>query len=190
MATPQKELKPKPEWVSKIEAAKMLGVRERQVEKRAQQGWIQLRYLPRLPTERSRRVQYWRADIEALLAGTPNQYGEAVSSEPSAPEVRAPRPVALSVRPAPPHGTATAHAQVDFFAGLAVKLAGLSELALKYGPPQTKAWLTFSEAIEYSGHTPAKLGELLRTDQINNYGRGRGKRVSRASLDEYGKVGA
>jgi hypothetical protein len=54
-------------FVGKAEAAKLLKVHPRQLERRAQQGSIEKRFLPRKAGEKSARVVYSRADIEALL---------------------------------------------------------------------------------------------------------------------------
>lgn len=54
-------------FVGKAEAARMLKVHPRQLERRAQQGAIAKHFLPRKAGEKSARVVYSRADIEALL---------------------------------------------------------------------------------------------------------------------------
>lgn len=171
------------EWVSKERAAGLLNVEPRQVEKRAQQGFIEKQYLPRKPTERAARVQYKTADIEALLAGTPNMYGEPMKDE-----QWSPRPAReLVVMPAPSAPPAIALAEVDFFGAMALQLARLS--AAFPTPPITKAWLTVDEAAEYSG-LPVPEVERLVEEGIVYAPVGRGRktwRIQRASLDAYGE---
>ncbi len=53
-------------WIGKQEAATMLNVQPRQVERRAQQGRIERRLLPRVAGEKAARVVYSRDDIERL----------------------------------------------------------------------------------------------------------------------------
>jgi excisionase family DNA binding protein len=56
-------------WVGKEEAAKLLKVSVRQIERRAHQGAIERKHLPKAANEKSARVVFSRADIEALLRG-------------------------------------------------------------------------------------------------------------------------
>lgn len=64
-------------YIGKVEAAKLLKVHPRQLERRAQQGRIEKHYLPRKPGEKAARVVYSRADIEALLSGIESEFDES-----------------------------------------------------------------------------------------------------------------
>jgi len=138
-------------WLSKSAAARFLGVSERQIERREQQGYIEKRVLPRDPHESMARVEYSRADLEALKAGKPNMYAREVSNI-----IDRSRPVnetgklgdlahplsqtALAIRGRP--------AGVDGFAALAAHLARLSAA---YAPAEAVPWLSLRDAAKYSG---------------------------------------
>jgi hypothetical protein len=194
------------EWVSKQDAAKTLGVNERQVEKRAQQGYLRKRFLPRQANEKTARVEYAREDVDALLCGKPNMWGEPVPEavpEPVEKKIdnglqtafkqyaRAGLPPitaegAFAFPLIPEAHLASVNAQTDAWRGMAAHLAKLTELT---SPPIRKAWLTFEEAVEHSGLTGPYLANLLHTSQVDNYGRGpKTWRVRRASLDAYGEA--
>lgn len=189
------------EWMLKEDAAKFLGVTIRSVEKRARRGEIEFRYLPRLPKEKQARVVYKRASLDTILKGI------AIVTGPSDPVTK--RPLGETL----PHATAalvlakSAEGQAESWAALTRTLdkigqrleaprndeelaAHLAKLSAAFPTPQTKAWLTFAEAVEYSGLTAAMLETLIRDGEVIVLGRGRGTwRISRVSLDEYGKVG-
>ena len=59
------------EWLGKAEAARLLGVHPRQLERRAKQRQIRKRVLPRKATEKAARVVYSRVDIEELKRHPP-----------------------------------------------------------------------------------------------------------------------
>lgn len=150
--------KPAPEeWLPKADAAKLLGVAVRQLERRQRQGYIEKKSEPRKPMETSAPVFYSRTDILALKAGTPNVHAREVESAPLADDffdgrglsaeqtgkaLKERQSTALALRPA---------ADADPFAGLAARLAGLSAFAAQYNPQVIKPWLTLDEAVEYSG---------------------------------------
>jgi hypothetical protein len=168
------------EWLLKEDAAKFLGTNARSVERRARQGLVTSRYLPKQPNERQARVVYRRADLEAILNG--------IAMTPATdPVTKRPTTESTALAIAQPPQTAVALAQVDFFGGLATHLAKLS--AAFPAPRITKAWLTLEEAVEHSGLPAAELAQLLRAGIIHAIGRGpKTWRVQRASLDAYGEA--
>lgn len=168
MATAQTQ--EKQEWMLKEDAAKFLGTNTRSVERRARQGTVQKRCLPRLPHERQARVVYLRSDLEAILKG------EARAPERELPGEGRTQTTALALM-----GTG---GKMDPWRGLAAHLAHLSAA---YTHPVTKAWLGLDEAAEYSGLPRRIIAELVSTSQIDSIGRGpKTWRIRRASLDAYG----
>jgi hypothetical protein len=139
------------EWLTKNEAAALMKVGTRQVEKRAKLGWIEKRTLPRFPNETQARVEYSRRDIEALLSGAPNMHGEAMADGPAA--VSQTGPIPQTRQDAPPMAVARVKAPRDEFGALALHLASL---AAKY-PAQPKLWLPLVDAADYSGLPKAWL---------------------------------
>jgi hypothetical protein len=143
------------EWLAKPEAAKLLGVQIRALERRCSQGYVEKRIQPRKPTERAARVLYSRADILALKAGTPNVHarevekpeyspGEVVGAA-GKPPVSKRLDTAQSVSTALiPPGLRGAPASIVAFWEALYKAATTA-------PPAPKPWLTLAEAVEYSG---------------------------------------
>jgi hypothetical protein len=164
------------EWVSKEEAAALMGVKPRQVEKRAQAGYIEKRYLDRRLNERSARVQYSRADIVAFLAGTPN-HCEAVAQD-------AAKSVSREVSGSLAGNSGNALALID----QTLPLGFWSTIfERRREPREPRAWLTLAEASEYSGLPVPFLSQLLRAELVYAIGRGPATwRIQRASLDGYG----
>lgn len=159
------------EWIPKGEAAKILGVSTRQIERLAARGLIRKRYVKPGIENRYGSTLFQGATILAMTTTRQQSLGRDCST-------------GVSVVPV---GRSPAAAQADAWAALATHLSHLAEI---YAPPLKKCFLTFAEAIEYSGHTPAKLAELLHSSQVDNYGRGpKTWRVRRASLDAYGEGG-
>ena len=205
------------DWITKEQAAELLGLKERQVQKRAEQGYIEKRYLPRLPNERQARVMYARRDVDALAAGTPNHCQELPAATsgngPAGPQQLgeaspAPKPdaalqaafaqyVAAGMPPLTAEGAfafprlpeaelASVNSQVEAWNAMATYLTKLSNAL---APPQRKAFLTFEEAIAYSGLPAAEIDRLLREGLIYSFGRGpKTWRIQRASLDAYGQA--
>jgi len=138
------------EWVGKQTAAKFLKVSFRQLERRAQAGYIAKKFLPRKPSEKAQAVVYKMEDLRALKDGTPNM--SAVVME--APRPPKPKKAAAEPEAAPQSLAVTRSAEADPFEGLAAKLVALSTFAAKYQP---KPWLTLAEAVEYSGLPAAFL---------------------------------
>lgn len=68
-------------WLGKADAAKLLKVSTRSLERDAQRGAIARMYLPRRPAEKSARAVYSRADIEALLAEESTQSDRLITKK-------------------------------------------------------------------------------------------------------------
>jgi hypothetical protein len=166
------------EWLLKEDAAKLLGVATRQVERRARQGFIETKRLPRGINETTARVVYLRADLVAIKAGKPNVHAVAVSEKPeqshdeyfteSRDLARKPESTtgAVALRPG----------SDDPFEALAAKLAGLASFAAQYAKPDVKPWLTLAEAVEYSGLPSHHLVEQARAGLIRAVNVGQGTR--------------
>lgn len=175
VAKPAKE-----QWITKDEAARLLGVNPRQVQQRAAHGYIEKRVLPRLPTERQGRVEYSRVDVDALKAGKPNMHATQVDDVgPLAPSGEGTRDLALFHGAAPLRRSSGLGAPLEMIRGLAEIAAALQPPA----PAAPKAWLTLGEAAAYSGLTPATIEELVRDRQVFAIGRGpKTWRIQRAGL--------
>lgn len=138
------------EWIPKSEAARLLGVGMRQIERREQNGLIEKRTMPRLPTESTGRVLYSRADVAALKAGTPNMHARPVAENRQNSQNGSNGPTELARIPAGRARAALERGQDVSANAIAGHL--LSVIAAKYAaPPAPKPWLTLDEAYEYSG---------------------------------------
>jgi hypothetical protein len=180
------------DWMTRKEAATTLGVSERQVQRRAEQGYLRVKILPRRLHEKSHTTMYNRADIAAIAAGSPNKYSVLMNSPEDAPEP-APEPKkALS--------TALAAPAADQFAGLPAFLANLSQAvhainatyappAPASPPPPVKPWLTLNEAAEFSGLPKAYLRSCAEIKAVRaistSGGRFRNWRFHRDSLTTF-----
>lgn len=166
------------DWISKKQAAEILGVNPRQIEKRAEKGWIDKRYPPRRPHETHARVEYRRADVHAIRDGKPN-HCEALELIPK-PSSNGTADLARIRENVLPGATRAAQELLGLMAPV------FRMLQVTHRPP--RAWLTLEEAVEYSGLPSPFLAELLRSSQVDNIGRGpKTWRVRRASLDAYGE---
>jgi hypothetical protein len=149
---------PDAEWLTKRDAARFLGISNRQLERRAYEGYIAKRFLPRKPTDRSQTVEYKREDLVALKAGAPNM-SAVVRKEPKAKVL--PKPNAAYTEPAQPAASAAlavvhdAPRNGDPWDALAAKLAGLAAAFPTAAP--AKPWLTLDEAVAWSGLSRAYL---------------------------------
>jgi hypothetical protein len=132
------------EWMPKDRAAKLLGASVRQLERRAQQGYIEKKLGERAPTERNAPVFYSRADILAIKAGKPNVYAREVPAAKT--EQRA-----ASV---PENGNALARVAPP---QTPLDWAFIVESARQYALPAPKPWLTLDEAVAFSGLSRAYL---------------------------------
>lgn len=119
-------------WLTKPDAAALLGVATRQIERREAAGQLRKRTLPRAPGETSARVVYSRADLLALKAGAPNEYAADNGT--------------------PTTALAAAGVPFDFVGAFASALA-----ALKPDAPAPRPWLTLDEAAAASGLTARYL---------------------------------
>lgn len=136
------------EWLLKEEAAKLLGVATRQVERRARHGYIESKRLARGINETTARVVFSRADILALKAGKPNMHAVPVPAD--APEA-SPKPEATTKG-----GEVTAIAKRpdpagDPFAGLPAFLARLSALYPAQPATMPGPFVSLAEAVTQSG---------------------------------------
>ncbi len=172
------------DWITKDEAAELLGVNPRQVQKRVEQGYIEKRTLARLPTEPQGRVQYSRADVDALLAGAPNQHAVEVPANGGTKDV---------VRM--PNGGAPLSQSIAEMAGFTNGLMTVREFLNENKPEhpdpwlryKEKLWLTLDESVAYSGLPRPEMERLLREGLVYSFGRGpKTWRVQRAALDSYG----
>jgi hypothetical protein len=168
-----------PDWLPAAEAAALLGVKRRQLQMRERQGYIEKRVLPRSPTESVGRVEYSRADIEALLRGAPNTHAREIPAEPltldqaiglsdSAMRANGKPSTALALR-SPLRGDTLQH----FLAAV------LAENPIRHEPPAfLRPWLTLAEAVDMSGlPAPYLLTRAERGwDAAVNVGRRKGGR--------------
>lgn len=151
-------------WLSKPDAAALLGVATRQIERREAAGQLRKRTLPRAPGETSARVVYSRADLLALKAGTPNEYdadnGRATDGQRTG------------------NGLPTFETNA-----LAIRNSVMDELFRNYfaarepaaPPAPAKPWLTLSEAAEASGLPAAwlvKNAEYVQALDLGTHTRG------------------
>jgi hypothetical protein len=141
------------EWIDGREAARLLGLSERHVNRRAAAGYIRKRTLPRKPNEKGSTVVYSYDDVMGLKDGNPTLH-----------EVE---------KPAPPAKRATAEAmltaapQAETLRGLAEYLSVLTaNVTALNAPPVSsdtgKPWLTLAEASEFSGLPVAYLRKEAR----------------------------
>ena len=144
------------QWLGKLEAAKLLGVSVRQLELKTAQGKVQKRTLPKLPSERSARVVYFREDLDAIRAGRPNHHGENGHETANGASTLARKPFA-------PSGDA-----------LALLTAALARIAP--AAPVVRPWLTLAEAVEYSGLPAAYLVASARKGTFRAINVGTGAR--------------
>ncbi len=62
------------EWLTKREAARFLGVSERQIERHAARGRLRVQHQKREAHQRAARVMFMREDLEAIARDQPNNY--------------------------------------------------------------------------------------------------------------------
>lgn len=146
--------KPKPaliRWVPKIEAAELVGLSVRQLERLAQRGYVQVETHARA-RGRGKMAVYNRRDLDAYNAGAPNIYAVPVAEK-------------LPVSNEPAAGTAlvkatkpTAPAAPDFLPAMAFMVDQLAA-----GRPVERPWLTLPEAVSYSGLPEAYLRRAARS---------------------------
>jgi hypothetical protein len=159
------------EWLSKADAAAFLRVSSRQIERRAAQGYVEARRLPRRPTERSERVVYSRVDLEAIRDGKPNQHGIPDDSVDNSAKPTG----AVEISPVQPaKAAALAHTAPP---GAWETLAGA--FAARFAPAApVPPWLTLREAAEYSGLPASWLEREARAGNAFALNVGSAKRAS------------
>lgn len=147
------------EWLPKKEAAALLGVSTRQVERYAESGRIRMQ-LARLPGERTDRNVYALEDLEKLNA-----------------DRAAPAPKLL------PFPEAMARTESPAIAALTAILQQTAQ------PRIERAWLTLDEAAAYSGLPASEIARLVRDKDVYAIGQGHVTwRIQRESLDEWGRM--
>jgi hypothetical protein len=185
------------DWVSAEEAAEMLGVNVRQVQKRAKAGYLAKTYLPRLPNERQGRVRYARADVTALLAGTPN-HCEGVTAKKAGTEFPGPTgDGAADLERIRTHLQLAALPDPELeFRKHVMELIAAEKLERR-ARSEPRAWLTLTEAAEYCGLEEQTLVNICKASNVRaidasglDVGMETRKssawRVQRASLDAWG----
>jgi hypothetical protein len=170
-------------WLTKRDAATFLGVSTKQVERREAAGQLRKRTLPRAPGETSARVVYSRADLLALKAGAPNEYGTPLAA------IMQGAP-AQTARVSQNETHALATSRVDSFA--AALFAHFEAGRLSAAPSVVRPWLTLDEAAAWSGLSRgyllrrAREGAPFALDQSDG-GTRAAWRFSRAGLEGAGK---
>lgn len=169
MATPAPEA-----WITKEEAAEILGVSTRQVERLAERGLIRKRFIKPGGGRRYGCTQYEKAAVAAIEH---DREFPAPSGDGTKDLARIREHVGL-----PPLSPT-----IEEMSGLTTGLITLKELLQEGRPREPRAWLTLTEASEYSGLPVPFLSALLREGHIHAIGRGPATwRIQRASLDAYG----
>lgn len=154
MATPTPS--PQGEWIPKAEAAELLGVSTREIERKAAAGRIRTNKV-RLEGDRSDRTVYSVDDVQRV-----KQEREA------------------GVMQLAPRGLPPAPEANPVFAALA------GQLLRNSAPRIEKPWLSLDEAAEYSGLPQTMLASALRAGGVYALGRGpKTWRVQRSSLDKW-----
>lgn len=126
------------EWIPKADAAKRLAISIRQIENLTAKGRIRKRKMAKAAWEKTGRVVYAAADIEAIRSG----------------ERPAPAAALVPVAPAPAGSPGE-------------PLAALTALARALGlPAPGKPWLSLREAADYSGLPARHLVESARSGQM------------------------
>lgn len=152
------DMGPAGSWLSKQDAARLVGISIRQLERRESQGYIRKHVLPRRAQQKTAPVVYLREDCEALKEGRAQSYGETVRSsraktagEPLA-TLPAPDEASVPTALAPRAPQAAANANWDAFCrAVATAIAPREE---------PKPYLTIREAAEYSGLPVAYLRRM------------------------------
>lgn len=145
------------EWLPKAEAATLLGVSTREIERKAAAGRIRTLKV-RLPEDRSDRTVYSTEDVQRL-----KQSRDAGMMQLS------------------PRGSVAPVSELPAVAALA------AVILKSVRPAVEKAWLTLEEAVAHSGLPASQIERLIRDGVVYATGRGhRTWCVQRASLDHYG----
>lgn len=166
--------RPEPgEWLMKEDAAKFMKSTVRTIERLARTGRVQRRLLPRAANERQARVVFLRSDLEAVLNGGRSE------------------PVPL------PSAGLTVQQRDQLARAFAVRNGSLLPAAETHTTEaeargrvavahSSRAWLTLSEAAEYSGLEAAFIAQRLRKSELEHIGQGpKSWRILRSSLDSW-----
>lgn len=148
------------EWLHKKAAAKLLGVSDRQLDRRAEEGWIQKKRAEKKPSERVAPALYSQADIRAILAGAPNNHARIVKDDHATEKKPPARAEVATIPPAEPPGPSLTSPWRD----LALQLAGI---AAQFPTRETKPWLNLEEAAAYSGLPVRWLRQKAEDGSIN-----------------------
>lgn len=163
-------------WIPKAEAAQILGISLRQLERREASGYIRKKTLDRPATGRgSAPVFYALEDIEAIRDGRPHNWGVPVDDNaPAAPQASGSTAIATRapVTPLRPDWE-------QFCRAVATAVAPR---------PEPKAYLTIREAAEYSGLPVAYLKRMASSGlfgAIDVAGEGATKRAWRFRRSDF-----
>jgi len=155
-----------PGWITKADAAVLLGVDERTIERRARAGRIQAKARPGFPT------RYWQADVEKLRQTSPGEVRtgllEAVTAVPSNGNGK----VATVRTPSP----ATEAFFVELLQALRGALAhgptgATGPTAGATGPTDPPAYMTLAEALARSGLSRAEFQLAVAAGEVKVRGR-------------------
>jgi hypothetical protein len=161
------------EWITKQQAAELLEVSERAIERRVADGFILKRYGDKLPGMKQGPVLFSRADVLALRDGDPNTHAVPVQ-EPANGHQPTTKELAKTLATRDPG--ANAWRDVAMF---------MCTRALT----EPKPWLTLQEAAEYSGLPLRWLRDRARDHSIDVINVGSGSRdVWRFSREGLSKV--
>lgn len=144
-------------WVEKDDAAELLRVTVRSIERLAAAGRLRKQTLPREKSDTSARVFYSREDLLALKAGTPNEYGEKPTHYDNAGRYPVPiyaEGVSNDAAPQLPQTALATSPPSEFMRDLVAALAARLSQTPAVAP---KAWLNLAEAAEASGLTARYL---------------------------------
>lgn len=167
------------DWLGKAQAAALLGVHPRQLERRASAGQVRKRILPKKPSEKAARVVYFREDLEAIKRDPPEAHmdeselvllkqHEEKEQEKERAAIERERNIVVSVdrliaaieiqNRATSDSDRAAQSAAD--AKQLQAIEALSAAFIRAFPPPApgpRYWLKLTEAAEYSGLTEAWL---------------------------------
>ena len=171
------------EWIPSLEAAHILGIGERELQRKAKRYPKQLtRKTQRLGPQRQLSALYLRSDLMAF------RDRQAKGIDPASAERLIPGETEGADVPdaaVPPTGESLALERLNTGDPLTRLAELLARLSAHY-QPQPKPWMTLSEAAEYSGLPKGYLLGLCRQNKLGtDVGRRRGGRfrISRKQLE-------
>jgi hypothetical protein len=199
------------DWLGKAEAAALLGVHPRQLERRASAGQVRKRILPKKPSEKAARVVYFREDLEAIKRDPPEAHmdhselallkeHEAKELEKERAAIERERNIVASVdrliaaietqNRAIPDPERAAQAAADAKRLQAIE-ALVAAFIRAFPPPasEPRYWLKLTEAAEYSGLTESWLLAQARAGAQYALNVGMGTRANwRFNREMLGKI--